>query len=252
MRRGWLARLRSGSCCPGRGRPTATGCTPNGPGPAAHQIDPVAAVVVQELFADYAAGGVTLHALAARLTRRQVPTSTGKPVWHQQRPAAADQPAYKGQAASGRLPTTPARRRKSALEPVGRGVRNRKPRPQEWITVPVPHWSPPSSSTWSSGGWPPTSAAPGAAPLTLPAARPGQLRALPGELQWRHPYRQRHHVPRLPLPGKRAVVSFGRPRCCPARFMPQPSSTNSSRPTRARCWHAQSLRPRAPAARSGA
>jgi hypothetical protein len=47
-------------------------------------------------------------------------------------------PAYKGQAASGRLRTTPARRRKSALEPVGRGVSTRAHPPQEWIIVPVP------------------------------------------------------------------------------------------------------------------
>jgi site-specific DNA recombinase len=78
--------------------------------------------VVQELFAAYAVGGVTLHALAARLTRRRMATPTGKPVW---RPSSIRQlltnPAYKGQAASGRLRTTPARQRKSALEPVGRG-----------------------------------------------------------------------------------------------------------------------------------
>jgi site-specific DNA recombinase len=107
--------------------------------PAALQIDPVAAVVVQELFAAYAAGGVTLHALAAGLTARRVATPTGKSIW---RASTVRQlltnPAYKGQAASGRLRTTPARRRKSALEPVGRGVSTRAHPPEEWIIVPVP------------------------------------------------------------------------------------------------------------------
>jgi site-specific DNA recombinase len=105
MRRGRLARLRSGQLLPWTRAPYGYRLHPERPrDPAAVQIDPVAAVVVQELFADYAAGGVTLHALAARLTRRGVPTPTGKPVW---RPGSVRQlltnPAYKGQAASGRL-----------------------------------------------------------------------------------------------------------------------------------------------------
>jgi site-specific DNA recombinase len=95
--------------------------------------------VVQELFAAYAAGGVTLHALAAQLTARGVPTPTGRPIWRSTTIRnLLTNPAYKGQAASGRLRTTPARRRKSALEPVGRGVSTRVHPSQEWITVPVP------------------------------------------------------------------------------------------------------------------
>src|SRR5437773_2546618 len=107
--------------------------------PAAVGLDPAAAAVVQELFAAYAAGGVTLHALAAQLTARRVPTPTGRPVW---RPTTIrgllTNPTYKGEAASGRLRTAPARRRKSALEPIGRGVSTTAHPPEEWITVPVP------------------------------------------------------------------------------------------------------------------
>jgi site-specific DNA recombinase len=140
MRRGRLAKLRSGQLLPWTRAPYGYRLHPERPrDPAAVQIDPVAAVVVQELFAAYAAGGVTLHALAARLTRRRVPTPTGKPVW---RPTTIrnllTNPAYKGQAASGRLRTHSARRRKSALEPVGRGMSTRAHPPQDWITVPVP------------------------------------------------------------------------------------------------------------------
>jgi site-specific DNA recombinase len=140
MRRGRQARLRSGQLLPWTRAPYGYRLHPERPrDPAALQIDPVAAVVVQELFAAYAAGGVTLHALAAGLTARRVPTPTGKPIW---RASTVRQlltnPAYKGQAASGRLRTTPARRRKSALEPVGRGVSTRAHPPEEWITVPVP------------------------------------------------------------------------------------------------------------------
>jgi site-specific DNA recombinase len=140
MRRGRQARLCSGQLLPWTRAPYGYRLHPERPrDPAAVQIDPVAAVVVQELFAAYAAGGVTLHALAAWLTRRRVATPTGKPVW---RPSSIRQlltnPAYKGQAASGRLRTTPARQRKSALEPVGRGISTRAHPSQEWVTVPVP------------------------------------------------------------------------------------------------------------------
>jgi DNA invertase Pin-like site-specific DNA recombinase len=123
MRRGRLARLRSGQLLPWTRAPYGYRLHPERPrDPTAVQVDPVAAVVVQELFAAYAAGGVTLHALAAALTARRLATPTGKPIW---RASTVRQlltnPAYKGQAASGRLRTTPAQRRKSALEPIGRG-----------------------------------------------------------------------------------------------------------------------------------
>jgi site-specific DNA recombinase len=140
MRRGRQAKLRSGQLLPWTRAPYGYRLHPERPrDPAAVQVDPVAAAVVQELFAAYAAGGVTLHTLAAQLTARGVPTPTGKPIW---RPTTIrgllTNPAYKGQAASGRLRTAPARRRKSALEPIGKGVSTTAHPPQEWITVPVP------------------------------------------------------------------------------------------------------------------
>jgi site-specific DNA recombinase len=140
MRRGRQAKLRSGQLLPWTRAPYGYRLHPERPrDPAAVQLDPVAAVVVQELFAAYAAGGVTLHTLAAQLTARGVPTPTGKPIW---RPTTIrgllTNPAYKGQAASGRLRTTPAQQRKSALEPIGKGMSTTAHPPQEWITVPVP------------------------------------------------------------------------------------------------------------------
>jgi site-specific DNA recombinase len=140
MRRGRLARLRSGQLLPWTRAPYGYRLHPERPrDPAAVQVDPVAAAVVQELFAAYAAGGVTLHALAAQLTTRGVPTPTGKPIWRSTTIRnLLTNPAYKGQAASGRLRTTPARRHKSALEPVGRGMSTRAHSSEEWITVAVP------------------------------------------------------------------------------------------------------------------
>jgi site-specific DNA recombinase len=140
MRRGRQARLRSGQLLPWTRAPYGYRLHPERPrDPAAVTVDPAAATIVQELFAAYAAGGVTLHGLAERLTARGTPTPTGKPVW---RPNTVrgllTNPAYKGQAASGRRRTAPARQRKSALEPVGKGVSTTTHPPEEWITVPVP------------------------------------------------------------------------------------------------------------------
>jgi site-specific DNA recombinase len=139
MRRGRQARLRRGQLLPWTRAPCGYRLHPERPrDPAAVGLDRVAAAVVQDLFAAYAAG-VTLHTLAAQLTARGVPTPTGKPIW---RPTTIrgllTNPAYKGQAASGRLRTAPARQRKSALEPIGKGVGTTAHPPQEWITVPVP------------------------------------------------------------------------------------------------------------------
>jgi site-specific DNA recombinase len=108
MRRGRLAKLRSGQLLPWTRAPYGYRLHPERPrDPAAVQVDSVAAVVVQELFAAYAAGGVTLHALAAQLTARGVPTPTGRPIWRSTTIRnLLTNPAYKGQAASGRLRTT--------------------------------------------------------------------------------------------------------------------------------------------------
>jgi site-specific DNA recombinase len=223
MRRGRQARLRSGQLLPWTRAPYGYRLHPERPrDPATVGVDPVAAVVVQELFAAYATGGVTLHTLAAQLTARGVPTPTGRPIW---RPTTIrnllTNPAYKGQAASGRLRTTLARRRKSALEPIGRGMSTRAHPSEEWIIVPVP---------------------------ALVAAEQFDLvqrRLAANQRSARrsttHPYLLRGLVScgvcRLSCSGvtrtatdtryryyrclgKQARVSSGRSRCCPARFIP--------------------------------
>src|SRR4030095_2012308 len=68
MRRGGRARRCSGQLLPWTRAPYGYRLHPERPrDPAAVQIDPVAAVVVQELFAAYAAGGGTVAALAGWL-----------------------------------------------------------------------------------------------------------------------------------------------------------------------------------------
>jgi site-specific DNA recombinase len=223
MRRGRQARLRSGQLLPWTRAPYGYRLHPERPrDPDAVQVDPVAAVVVQELFAAYAAGGVTLHTLAAQLTARRVPTPTGRPIWRSTTIRnLLTNPAYKGQAASGRLRTAPARRRWSALAPVGKGASTRVHPPQEWITVAVP-------------------ALVAAEQFDLVARRlatnqraarrstthPYLLRGLvscgvcrlscSGVTRTASDTRYRYYRCR----GKQARVSSGRASCCPARFIP--------------------------------
>jgi hypothetical protein len=168
MRRGRQARLRSGQLLPWTRAPYGYRLHPERPrDPALVQLDPVAAVVVQDLFAAYAAGGVSLHGLAAQLTARRVPTPTGKPIW---RPTTVRQlltnPAYKGEAASGRLRTTPPGAAGQRWSRSARASAPGRTRARSGSRSQSRRWCRPSSSTWPSGGWPPTSAAPGAAPPT--------------------------------------------------------------------------------------
>src|SRR5436190_20487015 len=223
MRRGRQARLRSGQLLPWTRAPYGYRLHPQRPrDPAAVQVDSVAAVVVQELFAAYAAGGVTLHGLAAQLTARRVPTPTGKPIWRSTTIRnLLTNPAYKGQAASGRLRTTPARRRKSALEPVGRGVSTRVHPSQEWITVPVPALV--TAEQFDLVG---RRLAANQRAARRSTTHPYLLRGLvscgvcrlscSGVTRTASDTRYRYYR----CLGKMARVSSGRASCCPARFIP--------------------------------
>jgi site-specific DNA recombinase len=223
MRRGRQARLRSGQLLPWTRAPYGYRLHPQRPrDPAAVQLDPVAAVVVQELFAAYAAGGVTLHGLAAQLTARGVPTPTGKPTWRSTTIRnLLTNPAYKGQAASGRLRTTPAQQRKSALEPIGKGVSTRAHPSKEWITVPVP-----ALVTAEQFDLVARRLAANQRAARRSTTHPYLLRGLvscgvcrlscSGVTRTASDTRYRYYR----CLGKMARVSSGRARCCPARFIP--------------------------------
>src|SRR5512132_1473627 len=223
MRRGRQARLRSGQLLPWTRAPYGYRLHPERPrDPAAVGLDTVAAAMVQDLFAAYAAGGVTLHTLAAQLTARGVPTPTGKPIW---RPTTIrgllTNPAYKGQAASGRLRTAPARQRKSALEPIGKGVGTTAHPPQEWITVPVPALVAAEQFDLVQ-----RRLAANQQNARRNTTHPYLLRALvscgvcrlacTGVTRTATDTRYRYYRCR----GKQARVSSGRASCCPARFIP--------------------------------
>ena len=140
MRRGRQAKLRAGTLLPWTTPPFGYRLDPERPRDVAGvRVEPGEAVLVAQLFDWYLEPQATVYRLAKRLTDLGVATPTGKPRWN----AASVRgilrnPAYVGRAQTNRTQVVPARRRKSALLPVGPGE-SHTPRPQEdWIAVPVP------------------------------------------------------------------------------------------------------------------
>jgi site-specific DNA recombinase len=140
MRRGRQAKLRAGTLLPWTTPPFGYRLDPERPRDVAGvRVEPSEAVLVAQLFDWYLEPQATVYQLAKRLTDLGVATPTGKPRWN----AASVRgilrnPAYTGRALTNRTRVAPARRRKSALLPVGPGE-SHAPRPAEdWIAVPVP------------------------------------------------------------------------------------------------------------------
>jgi site-specific DNA recombinase len=140
MRRGRQAKLRAGTLLPWTTPPFGYRLDPERPRDVAGvRVEPSEAVLVAQLFDWYLEPQATVYQLAKRLTDLGVPTPMGKPRWN----AASVRgilrnPAYAGRALTNRTRVVPARRRKSALLPVGPGA-SHAPRPAEdWIAVAVP------------------------------------------------------------------------------------------------------------------
>jgi site-specific DNA recombinase len=142
MRRGRQAKLRSGQLLPWTRAPYGYLLDPDRPRDASRvQIDPVQAAVVAQMFAWYTDPGqsVSLYAVAKRLSDAQIPPPRGGKRWNVASiRGILRSPAYTGMAYSGRTRPAPARRRKSALQPVGPGQSQQPTAVEEWIAVPVP------------------------------------------------------------------------------------------------------------------
>jgi len=142
MRRGRQAKLRSGQLLPWSRAPYGYLLDPERPrDPSRVRVDPVHAAVVEQMFAWDTDPGqpVSLYEVAKRLSDAQIPTPRGGPRWNVASVRGIlRSPASMGVAYSGRSRPVPARRRKSALQPVGPG-QSQQPAPvDEWIAVPVP------------------------------------------------------------------------------------------------------------------
>jgi site-specific DNA recombinase len=141
MRRGRLARLRSGQLLPWTRPLYGYALDAERPrDPNRVRIDPVRAVVVQQIFTWYTAEPpLTFYQVAKRLTETQIPTPTGQARWNVATiRGILRNPAYAGTAYSERTHAQPAQTRKSALKPIGPGASYRPAPPGDWIGVSVP------------------------------------------------------------------------------------------------------------------
>ena len=142
MRRGRQAKLRSGQLLPWTRAPYGYLLDPDRPrDPSRVRIDPVQAAVVEQLVAWYTDPGQTpsLYQVAKRLSEAQIPTPRGGQRWNVASVRGIlRSPTSTGVAYSGRTRPTPARQRKSALQPVGPGQSQQPAPAEEWIAVPVP------------------------------------------------------------------------------------------------------------------
>src|SRR5947199_769689 len=142
MRRGRQAKLRSGQLLPWTRAPYGYLLAPERPrDPSQVRLAPVQAAVVEQMFAWYTdiSQAPSLYQVAKRLSDAQIPTPRGGKRWNVASVRGIlRSPTYTGVASSGRTRPVPARRRKSALQPVGSGQSQQPAPAEEWIAVPVP------------------------------------------------------------------------------------------------------------------
>jgi site-specific DNA recombinase len=143
MRRGRLAALREGRLLPWTVPPFAYRLDPRRPrDPAGVRIEEQEAALVRRLFAWYVEDGLTLFAIAKRLTEQGIPTAQGKAIW---RPSSVrailTNPAYTGTTYGNQKRLVPAKRHHplsaSEMRP-GAGESWQLRPPEEWIGVQVP------------------------------------------------------------------------------------------------------------------
>jgi site-specific DNA recombinase len=142
MRRGRQAKLHTGQLLPWTRAPYGYILDPERPrDPSRVRLDPVKAVIVQQIFAWYTdpQTAASLYMVAKRLSDEHIPTPTGSPRWNVASiRGILRSPTYIGLAYSGRTRPVVARRRKSALQKVGPGHSQRKAPTEEWVAIPVP------------------------------------------------------------------------------------------------------------------
>ena len=140
MRRGRVAKLRAGTLLPWTRPPFGYRLDAGRPrDPAAVRVEPAEAALAAQLFDWYLEPQATIYQLAKRLTDLGAATQGGKQRWNVATVRGIlRNPAYAGRAVSNRTRVAPARQRKSAMLPAGRGVSHAPRPPEDWIEVPVP------------------------------------------------------------------------------------------------------------------
>ena len=140
MRRGRLAKLRSGQLLPWMRVPFGYRTDPERPrDPAGLRIEDYEAAIVAQMFAWYLEQVATLGGVARRLVEAGVLTPTGKIFWSRSTiRGILKNSAYIGNAYGHCTQLVPAKARRSPLEPVGAGLTAKRRPEEEWIPVPVP------------------------------------------------------------------------------------------------------------------
>jgi len=140
MRRGRLAKLRSGQLLPWLRVPFGYRTDPERPrDPAGLRVEEYEAAIVRQMFAWYLEQGATLGGVARRLVAAGVLTPTGKVSWSRSTiRGILKNPAYVGNAYGHCTYLAPAKSRRSPLAPVGAGLTAKRRPEEEWIGVPVP------------------------------------------------------------------------------------------------------------------
>jgi site-specific DNA recombinase len=140
MRRGRLAKLRSGKLLPWLRVPFGYRTDPERPrDPAGLRVEAYEATIVRQMFAWYLEQGATLGGVARRLVAAGALTPTGKISWSRSTiRGILNNHAYVGNAYGHCTHLVPAKARRSPLEPVGAGLTAKRRPEEEWIGVSVP------------------------------------------------------------------------------------------------------------------
>jgi site-specific DNA recombinase len=148
MRRGRRTKYRNGTLLPWTVAPYGYILDAERPrDPSRVRVDPGKAEIVKQIFSWYTEPAQppevcqqrSLYWIAKQLSEEQILTPTGERRWNVATVRGIlRNPAYTGNACSGRTRPVTARRRKSALKPVGPGYSSEPTPVEEWITIPVP------------------------------------------------------------------------------------------------------------------
>ena len=137
MRRGRLQKLQTGSLLPWTRAPYGYRTDPDRPrDPQGVRVEAGEAAVIAELYATYLEGNQSLCGLTTNLTKRGIPTPSGRVRWNQSTVYdLLTNPAYTGTVYAGRTRCVDAQVRQSALRPVGHKRASRMTPPADWIFV---------------------------------------------------------------------------------------------------------------------
>src|SRR5262249_16842720 len=121
MRRGRLAKLRTGTLLPWTRVPYGYRVDPNRPrDPLGVRMDPPEGAVIQDLFVRYLQPGATLEGIVATLSHEGILTPHGRRQWSRSTLRwMLSNPVYLGQVYANRTRARPAHQRHSALQRVG-------------------------------------------------------------------------------------------------------------------------------------